>query len=173
MAQALRHKPARFGIELDEDGWTAVSDLLLGLRRRTVWPDLTEADLECVLALPGKQRYEMKDCRIRALYGHSAHVGVVKRTAIPPPSILYHGTAPETAVIILRGGLKPMRRRYVHLSTDIETAKIVGQRKDNQPVIFRVRALAAYETAVNFYPGNDSTWLADPIPPEFLEVLEQ
>lgn len=65
-----------------------------------------------------------------------------------------------------------MKRQFVHLSVDAETAQIVVQRKDSLPVILQVRALAAYETAVPFYRGNDSTWLADHIPPEFLEVLE-
>ena len=65
-----------------------------------------------------------------------------------------------------------MKRQFVHLSDDVKTAQIVGRRKDHEPVIFKVRALEASETAVSFYLGNDSTWLADHIPPEFLEILE-
>jgi putative RNA 2'-phosphotransferase len=167
MAQALRHQPARYGLELDAAGWVPVADLLAGLCRRRHWCDLTAADVQAVLAMPGKQRYEMKDGRIRALYGNSAHVAVHKETAVPPP-FLYHGTAPETVDRILQEGLRPMKRQFVHLSVDIETARIVGRRKDRQPVILRVRALAA---PVPFYQGNDATWLADYIPPEFLEVL--
>ena len=170
IAQALRHRPSRFGLELDESGWVAVADLLAGLCHRRGWCELTLADIEAVLALPGKQRYEMRDGRIRALYGHSARAGVQKEMAVPP-QFLYHGTAPETVELIMRDGLKPMRRQFVHLSTDVETAQIVGQRKNRQPVILRVRALAAHETAVSFYQGNDSTWLADFVPTEFIDVL--
>ena len=171
MAQALRHRPVHFGLDLDDEGWVSVEDLLAGLCRRRNWCDLMMDDVLAVLEMPGKQRYEMKDGRIRALYGHSAHVSVRKKTAVPP-RFLYHGTAQETAHVILREGLKPMKRQFVHLSDDVETAQIVGRRKDHQPVIFKVRALEASETAVHFYLGNDSTWLADHIPPEFLEILE-
>jgi putative RNA 2'-phosphotransferase len=170
IAQALRHRPARFGLELDESGWVDVADLLAGLCRRRGWCELTLADIEAVLAMPGKQRYELRNGRIRALYGHSASAAVQKETAVPP-QYLYHGTAPETVNLILQDGLKPMRRQFVHLSTDIATAQLVGRRKDRQPVILRVRALAAHETAVFFYQGNDSTWLADFVPPDFIEVL--
>lgn len=170
MAQALRHQPVRYGLEPDEEGWVPVADLLAGLCRRRHWCDLTMADIQAVLAMPGKQRYEMKDGRIRALYGHSAQVVVQKETAVPPP-FLYHGTAPETVSRILQEGLKPMKRQFVHLSVDVETARMVGRRKDRQPVILRVRALEACETAVPFYRGNNSTWLADHVLPEFIEVL--
>ncbi|MEJ2746487.1 MAG: RNA 2'-phosphotransferase [Anaerolineae bacterium] len=170
MAQALRHQPVRYGLELDEEGWVLVADLLAGLCRRRHWCDLTVEEVQAVLAMPGKQRYEMKNGRIRALYGHSTHVMVHKETAVPPP-FLYHGTAPETVSHILQEGLRPKKRQFVHLSVDVETARMVGQRKARQPVILRVRAWEAYETAVSFYRGNDATWLADHIPPEFIEVL--
>lgn len=93
IAQALRHQPVRYGLELDGDGWVPVADLLAGLCRRHRWCSLTIEDVQAVLALPGKQRYEMENGRIRALYGHSTHVAVQKETAVPSP-VLYHGTVP-------------------------------------------------------------------------------
>ncbi|MCP4424345.1 MAG: RNA 2'-phosphotransferase [Chloroflexi bacterium] len=172
MAQALRHRPERFGIELDTEGWTAVSDLLAGLHHRSPWMELTEADIQAALALSGKRRYEMQDGRIRALYGHSKRVEVRKETAVPPDT-LYHGTEPETAVIILREGLKPMKRQFVHLSTDIEIAKIVGGRKNRQPVVLKVAAAAAYEQGIPFYQGNETTWLAEFVPSDFVKPFSE
>lgn len=172
MAHALRHKPGQYGLTLDEEGWTAVPDLITGLRRRRprLGP-ITREDVVAVLERPGKRRYEMQGERIRALYGHSIPMKIKKETAAPPP-VLYHGTAPETADLILRQGLKPMTRQYVHLSTDVATAQMVGRRKARIPTILVVDAAAAHAAGIRFYPGQDEVWLADPVPPAFLDVME-
>ncbi|HFQ92553.1 MAG TPA: RNA 2'-phosphotransferase [Anaerolineae bacterium] len=170
MSRALRHQPEWYGVELDEAGWTATADLLAGLNRRHPWlGEVTEADLRAALARPGKRRFEMRDGRIRALYGHSVPVKIYKERQTPP-EILWHGTSPNAAAQILREGLKPMRRQYVHLSSDVETAWQVGRRKAPRPVILRVQARQAFAAGVGFYDGNDTTWLADAIPPMFVEI---
>ncbi len=62
-----------------------------------------------------------------------------------------------------------MQRQYVHLSTDQDTARSVGQRRAETPVILVVRAREAYAAGVQFYLGNEDIWLSDPVPPEFIE----
>lgn len=171
IAHALRHQPYLYELELDEDGWVSVDDLLAGLRQRKRWRQVTIDDLQAVLALPGKKRYEMANGRIRALYGHST-TSKIRKIPAEPPTILYHGTAPETAVLIMQGGLKPMSRQYVHLSVDVETAVQVGSRKAPQPIILQVRAKEAYQAGIPFYEGHDLVWLADLIPPEFIQAPE-
>jgi putative RNA 2'-phosphotransferase len=172
IAHALRHEPWVYELELDEDGWVPVDDLLAGLQQQRRWRHLAESDLQRVLALPGKRRYEMVDGRIRALYGHSTTAKIRKRPAVPPV-ILYHGTAPETADLILREGLKPMRRQYVHLSVDEETAWQVGRRKAASPVILVVMAGQAYRNGVIFYEGHDLVWLADFVPAPFVKIKSE
>ncbi|WP_052890783.1 RNA 2'-phosphotransferase [Thermogemmatispora carboxidivorans] len=169
IAHALRHQPGRYGLELDEEGWVPVADLLRALRQqRASWRDLREEDLETMMASAGKQRYELRAGKIRALYGHSLPRRLPKPEAIPP-EILYHGTVPEALPAIQREGLKPMRRQYVHLSTDTTTARQVGGRRTRRPVVLMVRARAASEQGVRFYRGNDQTWLADAVPPAFID----
>ncbi len=169
LAHALRHKPWLYELELDEDGWTAVSALLDGLHCRKRWHDITEADLQRIVDEQAKQRYEMTNGRIRALYGHSTDAKIRKEAA-EPPAILYHGTAPETAVLILKDGLKPMNRQYVHLSADREMANMVGQRKNGRPTILHVMAIEAHQQDIIFYKGNERVWLADYVPPEFIQT---
>lgn len=172
VAHALRHDPARYGLELDAEGWTPVDDLLAALRsRRRVWRTLTIDHLVEMIARSDKKRYEMCDGKIRAFYGHSTPDKVQKMPAVPP-DILYHGTAPGKAKIIQEEGLKPMSRQYVHLSTDEVTARLVGVRHAANPVILSIRAGEAHESGVAFYLGNDDVWLADFIPPEFIEPLD-
>src|SRR5579884_388138 len=72
MAYALRHQPAQFGLTLDDEGWVAVDDLLAALRRHhRDWHALQAEDFAEVIAQSDKQRYEMRDGKIRAYYGHS------------------------------------------------------------------------------------------------------
>jgi putative RNA 2'-phosphotransferase len=168
ISHALRHHPEKYGLTLDAEGWTPVEDLLTALRtRRRAWRDLSEADLDEMMAQADKQRYEKQDGKIRAFYGHSMPDKIQKPEAVPPP-VLYHGTAPDKAEIILREGLKSMNRQYVHLSTDQATAQRVGARHSPTPVILEIRAAAADEAGIAFYPGNEDIWLADMIPPEFI-----
>lgn len=169
IAHALRHQPYLYELELDDEGWVDVDDLLVGLRQRWRWRDVTIADLQAVLELPGKKRYEMTNGRIRALYGHST-TSKIQKTPTIPPAILYHGTTAETAVLILHEGLKPMSRQYVHLSVDMETAVQVGRRKAPNPTILKVHAQQAHQQGITFYEGHDLVWLADSIPAQFIET---
>ncbi|MBI5957516.1 MAG: RNA 2'-phosphotransferase [Chloroflexi bacterium] len=170
IAVALRHNPEKFGLTLDTEGWTLVDDLLSALRRRNrEWRDLTGTDLLKMIEQSTKQRYELRDGKIRAFYGHSLDEKIEK-TPAEPPEMLYHGTSPAAAAVILAEGLKPMSRQYVHLSTDLQTAQMVGSRHAASPVVLIVQALAAYQAGVQFYLGNEDIWLADDIPPQFIKA---
>lgn len=121
-----------------------------------------------MIASSDKQRHELLGDRIRALYGHSLPGRLTREPASPPP-VLLHGTSPEVVTTIKFEGLVPMGRQYVHLSVDQETALAVGRRKHQNPVVLRVDAERAHEAGVMFYLGNDRVWLADLVPPEFIE----
>ncbi|MBE3558310.1 MAG: RNA 2'-phosphotransferase [Ktedonobacteraceae bacterium] len=168
VSYALRHHPEEFGLRLDKDGWVPVNDLLVALRQRhSSWQDLTPDDLAEMIARSEKPRFEMRDGRIRAFYGHSIAQKIHKTPSLPP-AVLYHGTTPQASRTILQQGLKPMRRQYVHLSTDLATARRVALRRTSTPVILRIDARTAHQHGILFYPGNSQVWLADPIPPTFI-----
>ena len=170
VSHALRHQPARYGLALDPEGWVPVADLLAALRRhRREWAALAPADLQRMIDRSDKPRFELRDDRIRARYGHSVPVEAAGRAAAPP-ALLYHGTTPEAAGRILAEGLRPMRRRFVHLSVDERTARQVGRRRTPSPVVLLVRARAAHEAGGRFYEGGPGVWLADHVPPRFLSL---
>ncbi len=169
MSHALRHAPKRYGLQLDEQGWVRVEEMLVALRKhRRQWQDIQEEDLVAVIAGIEKQRFEMRDGRIRALYGHSTAEKIVKLPETPP-EVLYHGTTSRAAMQIRQQGLKPMGRQYVHLSADLETARVVAVRRTATPVILTIRARQASEDGISFYLGNDNVWLADPIPASYIQ----
>jgi putative RNA 2'-phosphotransferase len=169
IAHALRHAPEQYDLTLDEKGWVPVDDLLAVLRaRRRAWRELDESDLVAMMAGATKQRYELADGKIRAYYGHSVPQPI-RHTPAEPPPILYHGTAPATAALILEEGLKSMNRQHVHLSSDQETARIVGARHAPQPVLLEIQAAAAHQDGIAFYRGNEDVWLAEDIPPKYIK----
>jgi len=161
LAFILRHNPEAFGISLNREGWASIEDIerKAGIRREDI--------LETVKR-QGKKRFEIRDAKIRALYGHSYLR--VSYQPVKPPDILYHGTSPENAKKILREGLKPMGRFYVHLTMDIKGASDVGKRHSKTQVILKIRAKDAHKAGIKFYPAGD-LFLADYIPPQFIEIL--
>ncbi len=164
----LRHKPWLFELELDAEGWVKLDVFLDVLRGdRSSWCNLTQSDLEQLIASSDKQRFEINNGRIRALYGHSLPGKLIK-TPAPPPEILFHGTTDGVVDLILAEGLQPMSRQYVHLSVDTATARQVGSRKKGTLVVLQVAAHRAHQDGIPFYMGNDAVWLADSVPPAYL-----
>ncbi len=172
VSYALRHAPWEYELELDDDGWVGIDQLLIALKQNPKWIDVKIADLALLISESDKKRHEIVDGRIRAFYGHSVP-NKIQKTQATPPAILYHGTVKKVKDSILHEGLKPNQRQYVHLSQDIETAMQVGKRRDSDPIIFKIDAKLAYENGVKFYLGNEKVWLADLIPPQYLNAIEK
>ncbi|RKY04193.1 RNA 2'-phosphotransferase [Candidatus Poribacteria bacterium] len=165
MALILRHKPGEFGVELDELGFCPLESLIRALKKRFPWVD--ERVVREIVEGDEKGRYEIKGDRIRARYGHSVPV-VLDQRPVKPPRLLYHGTSRSALPSILKEGLRPMGRRFVHLSPSIEDALSVGRRHDPRPVILEVRAEEAWRSGIPFYRPSERVYLAPHIPPVFL-----
>ena len=173
VSHALRHAPEQYGLQPDSDGWVDVAVLLNALRtRRRQWKMLREEDLIRMNAASDKRRFELRGERIRGLYGHSLAVSV-HRPAACPPKILFHGTTDLALPAILREGLRPMKRRFVHLSVDRATAHQVGSRKAGEVVILLVDAGAAHGDGVRFFRGNEQVWLAEAVGSQFIQVASE
>jgi len=170
LALLLRHQPERFALELDEEGWASLSEVMEILRGLPNFRWATRADVIRVVeegSGDDKRRFEVQGDRIRARYGHSLAHPIRYEPCTPPPR-LYHGTSPDALDSIRREGLKPMERQYVHLSPDPETAVRVGARRNEHPVVITVRAAEAHAAGVEFYQAHEAVYLAKHVPPEFL-----
>jgi putative RNA 2'-phosphotransferase len=159
----LRHKPDAIGLTLDDEGWADVAELIA---KATVPFDL--ADLEHVVAENDKKRFAFSPdhSRIRASQGHSLAIDLGLE-AVVPPETLFHGTVDKFLVSIREQGLKPQSRQHVHLSKDVETARIVGARR-GKPVILTVGAGDMHLKGHKFYLSANGVWLTDKVPAEFL-----
>lgn len=163
LAYILRHNPKEFGITLDSEGYASLDEILEEL-------GVTKSDVLEVIEKSGKRRFEIKENRIRALYGHSIPVDL-KHHEIEPPVELYHGTERKVAPTIFKEGLKPMDRNYVHLSKTKEDAMIVGLRRDTSPAILVIKARQAWEAGIKFFDAGDVV-LTEYIPAQYLKRQE-
>lgn len=170
VSYALRHAPWEYELEMDEEGWVSIEQLLEALRREEKWKNIYEADLSKMIEESEKKRHEIKNGKIRAFYGHSVPMKILKEEKIPP-DILYHGTARRFLESIRENGLLPLSRQYIHLSQDIETAEKVGKRHDNKPCILIIDAKKAWDDGIKFYLGNERVWLAEKIPIRYIKEM--
>ncbi|MCR2802730.1 RNA 2'-phosphotransferase [Paenibacillus soyae] len=171
VSYALRHAPWVYELELDAEGWVAVGQLVHSLRTDRQWTLLTAEDVSAMAELSSKKRFEIQDGKIRALYGHSIPEKIVKKAEMPP-NVVFHGTAGQLVKEILKSGLKPMARQYVHLSADRETALVVGKRKDPVPVLLCIDSRRAWQEGILFYRGNETVWLSDHVPSSYISLAE-
>lgn len=74
LSYALRHSPWEYELELDEEGWVEISQLLVALHESPQWKGVTQVDLEQMIQASEKKRHEIRSGRIRALYGHSTPI---------------------------------------------------------------------------------------------------
>lgn len=166
MSKILRHTPEQFGVDLDHEGFCHIDELVKGITAEERWSNINEADIIQVVKNCSKQRYEVINGYIRANYGHSA--GRLEYKQANPPSALYHGTNTKVVDKILVEGIKPMGRKYVHLSEGLEFAALAGKRR-GELVILEVNSMNANLSDVKFYFANNGVWLADYIPPNYLQ----
>ncbi len=165
MSYFLRHNPEN--LKISDEGFVEIDELLKLLRKK--FPKLTRENLIRIIEKDEKERFEIKNNMIRARYGHSIDLKLSYEEA--SEEILYHGTSRKAAEEILKEGLKPMGRRYVHLSKTIEDAFEVGRRRDSKPIILEIDAKKAKNRGVKIYKATERIFLADYIPPDFIKIV--
>lgn len=165
LSLVLRHKPERIGITLDEHGWADVEALIAGIQKTRPF-DMSM--LEEIVANNNKQRFSFNadKTKIRANQGHSIPVDV-ELQAQEPPEILFHGTGEKYVDSILKDGLLPKGRLYVHLSGEPETAVNVGSRH-GKPIVFTVHAGQMHADGYVFYRSVNGVWLTKTVPTNYL-----
>lgn len=163
MSLVLRHKPGN--LKLSEGGWVDIDDFI----RET---GISFVDVMSVVRKDEKGRYsyDLMGRRIRANQGHSVSVdmGFVEKM---PPAILYHGTTNKVEDFIFKDGLKKMTRQYVHLSRDVDTARVVAGRRSGSVIILEVNSGQMYSDGYKFYESENGVWLVDSVPVSYLRKV--
>jgi putative RNA 2'-phosphotransferase len=165
----LRHNPKEYGLKFDGRGFVEWGELFATVQER--FPDITEDELLQVIKQSDKKRFEFVDGKVRATYGHSFQIELGLES-VEPPETLYYGTARDLAENILKGGLKPRDRQFVHLTPSLDDALASGRRRDPFPALIAIDAMAARAGGIQFYQSGP-LFLVKEIPPRFLSLLER
>jgi putative RNA 2'-phosphotransferase len=164
----LRHGPGDIGLKLDSNGWCDIDELIEKLNKWSNTSIMFSQELvEIVVLESDKQRFSIKNGKIRANQGHTTNVDL-EFLIKEPPHVLYHGSAVQNVDSILKEGLKPMDRHYVHLSFSAETATSVGSRY-GKPVIFSINAKKMHDDGFVFKVSDNDVWLIKEVPAQYIE----
>ena len=168
LSYVLRHQPDSVGLELGENGWVEVAELIEAFRQHG--KELSLDSLHEVVAENDKQRFEFSDdeSRIRARQGHSVEVDLGYEAATPP-ELLFHGTATHNLDSIMSTGLNKGKRHHVHLSTNKQTMLAVAQRH-GKPVVLAVAAGKMVSDGHLFFVTGNQVWLTEQVPPQYLSM---
>lgn len=101
-----------------DGGWALVDDLISKINSESVY-FIDKETLDRIVETDDKKRYSYSPdgTRICANQGHSIPGIKVFMTECQPPAILFHGTGAKYLESIMKQGIKPKSRLYVHLST--------------------------------------------------------
>ncbi len=162
----LRHSPE--DLEMNDEGFVELDNLLSKVRRR--FPAVDRDLLTEIVEHAERKRFEIVENKIRALYGHTinVHINLQEDKQIVR---LYHGTTPQAAKEILEKGLRPMRRRWVHLSPTEETARELGKRRTNSPVVLVIDAPEARSQGVRFFRVTDKVYVCKYVPAKYIKMF--
>ncbi|MEM2144080.1 MAG: RNA 2'-phosphotransferase [Candidatus Jordarchaeaceae archaeon] len=165
MSYLLRHNPEN--LKMDEHGFVDLGEFLEKIKSRFQISD--ELIFE-IVEKSERKRFEIIENKIRALYGHSIRVNLeLEEDQII--KVLYHGTTPDAASKILKFGLKPRGRKWVHFSPTIEIAREVGLRRNPKPVILEIDAEEARKNGVKFYRATDKVYLSGDVAPKYIKRI--
>lgn len=84
LSYALRHAPLEYNLKLDDEGWVEIKCLLDSFQNKSEWTNLTKEDLVDMIEISTKKRHEIKDNKIRAVYGHSTPEKIQHEQKLPP-----------------------------------------------------------------------------------------
>ena len=159
LAFLLRHDK---DYDFPSDGWRTIDDLVEN-------HGFTKEMIEKIVETNNKKRFEYNDDKtcVRARQGHSINVDVDLEEVVPTEP-LYHGTSVKSVVSIKKEGIKPNGRLYVHLSSDFDTAKTVGQRH-GIPFVFELDTDAMVKDGIKFYKSRNNVWLTEYVAPKYLK----
>ena len=156
LAYLLRHSDLP-----DRNGWIRASVLINEM-------SITLQMLRVIVKEDTKRRFEFSEdeSSVRALYGHSIDVDL-KLESTTPPTILYHGTSLKSYESIMKEGLRPRKRNFVHLSETSDMAIQVGARH-GVPVILSIDTIAMQKDGYDFYEVGNGVWLTDAVEVKYI-----
>jgi len=169
----LRHFPDRYQLAMDPHGWVSLPEIVRAVgRRHPAYHWLRVHHLVAIVETDSKGRYEVRDERVRATYGHTLEVDLDLPTDNIPDR-LYFPVTPDEVAIVLEVGLKPSDRRKVHLSKTASDARAAGKVRTPDPIILEVDTRRARDAGIVIMQAGKTVYLVDQVPAELLTRSEE
>lgn len=162
----LRHNPE--DLPMDKHGWVPVDKLLEKL-------GISLEQLEYIVVTNDKKRFGFNEdgTKIRAHQGHSKKLNLdIEFKEVKFPSTYYHGTQMMSMNSIKKHGLKSMRRAYVHLSKDKNTAINVGGRRGDTIIVFEIDGNQMKHDGYKIWESENGVILVEEVPPKYIKMSE-
>ncbi len=172
MAGVLRHFPERYGVEMDKNGWVDLRDFITALQlKNRRFKFIKPHHIIGLVETDAKGRYQFREGKLRATYGHSLDVEMDLPTH-DVPEALYYPATPDECGVLLEAGLMPSDRKMVHLSASPESAMEAGKVRVANPIILVVDAKAATLSGVVIMKAGKTVYTTKEVPAEFLSKFE-
>ncbi len=167
MNYVLGNRPDEFGLVPDQEGFIAIKELLKAIHEEPKMAYVRESHIREVLLHDRDAAFEISGNRIRCKIPNFSPVDRSEDTG-PPAKILFKGVKRKAYPFVLKKGLFAGSGDHVVLATHRDLAIRIARRSDQNPVILEVRARAAYEEGIAFYPFGNTLYVADAVPAEFI-----
>lgn len=160
LSYILGRHPAEFGLIPDRDGYVRIKELLKVFSEEEGWSYVRKSHLEEVeLTLPDRP-VEFKDNLIRAK----------NRENLPSfeeadelPKLLYTCVRQKAYAFVATKGIQKSDGDVI-LSADIDTARRIGKRIDQSPVLLTVQVKKTIDKMIRFFTGGGTLFTAACIP---------
>lgn len=171
----LRHCPWEVGLALSGEGWVNIDKLVRAIktrwRNKQLYQWVSRDHVIALAALDPKGRFEINRNRIRARYGHSIHVRIHYEED-REVKVLYHGTSSINLHSILKTGIKPIKRLWVHLTINVNDACNVAQRHGGKPIVLIVDVNCLRRQGFKVYRATNIIYLVKYVPKECIREFK-
>lgn len=165
LSYILRHNPSKYGVINDKEGYVDI-EAVLGIPE-IIRFRIDHAKLHEIVANDDKGRFEIRDDKIRARYGHTFDIEMGAWNAVPP-RILYHGTVRSCLESIAANGIRAQARQFVHMSSATDVAETVAKRHGSDIVVLEVDAFSLHYDGYACYDTQTGTWLTEFVPSKYI-----
>lgn len=173
LAGVLRHFPEKFGLMMDGRGWVDLSALVKAIgTERSGFAWLKTYHIKALVETDPRERYQIDGGMIRAKYGHSVDVELDDLPLADLKEYFYPVTEEEME-IILEGGIHPIDRKKVHLSTSIEKAIEAGRVRTDKPLILRIDGEKIKKDGIKIYRASKDVCITDSIDSKYLSKVDE
>jgi putative RNA 2'-phosphotransferase len=165
LVYVLGHRPDEFGLLPNLEGFINFKELLQALHEETGWSYVRQSHLNELLMGKGRALFETSDKGIRSRVRHWEVKLAEPLQSLP--KVLYTPVRRRAHPVVMEKGLEFKDGRYVTLSSIRDMALRIGRRRDQQPVILEVVAMAARDEGISFNSLGD-LFFSPQIPAKFI-----